>query len=179
VESVPGGFSAIYPVLKAMEESGRIRRGYFVAGFGATQFGSAGSLDLLRSYRDEPDEPETVMLAATDPANPYGALLKWPTPGLMRVPGASVILVNGLLGAYVGRGEKQLSVFLPEDEPMRGTVAREIARMLASLVTNGLRRALLIAQINDAPAAKSDLGSYLAEAGFAATAMGYQMRALR
>jgi len=179
VESVPGGFSAIYPVLKAMEESGRIRRGYFVAGFGATQFGSAGALDLLRSYRDEPDEPETVMLAATDPANPYGALLKWPTTGLMRVPGASVILVNGLLAAYVGRGEKQLSVFLPEDEPMRGTAAKEIARMLASLVTDGFRRALLIAEINDAPASKSDLGPYLAEAGFAATAMGYQMRAVR
>jgi ATP-dependent Lhr-like helicase len=119
------------------------------------------------------------MLAATDPANPYGALLKWPTPGLMRVPGASVIIVNGMLAAYVGRGEKQLSVFLPEDEPMRGTVAREIARMLASLVTNGFRRALLIAEINDAPASKSDLGPYLAEAGFAATAMGYQMRAIR
>jgi ATP-dependent Lhr-like helicase len=179
VESVPGGFSAIYPVLKAMEESGRIRRGYFVAGFGATQFGSAGALDLLRSNREEPDEPETVMLAATDSANPYGALLKWPAPGLMRVPGASVILVNGLLGAYVGRGEKQLSVFLPEDEPMRGTVAREIARVLASLVTNGSRRATLISEINDAPASKSSLGPYLAEAGFAATGLGYQMRALR
>jgi ATP-dependent Lhr-like helicase len=176
VESVPGGFSAIYPVLKAMEESGRIRRGYFVAGFGATQFGSAGALDLLRSYRDEPDEPETVMLAATDPANPYGALLKWPAAGLMRVPGASVILVNGMLGAYVGRGEKQLSVFLPEDEPMRGIVAREIATVLASLVTNGLRRAMLIGEINDAPAAKSPLGPYLAEAGFVHSALGYQMR---
>jgi ATP-dependent Lhr-like helicase len=179
VESVPGGFSAIYPVLKAMEESGRIRRGYFVAGFGATQFGSAGALDLLRSNREEPDKPETVMLAATDPANPYGSLMKWPAPGLMRVPGASVILVNGMLGAYVGRGEKQLSVFLPEDEPMRGTVAREIARVLASLVTNGVRRALLIGEINDAPASRSDLGPYLAEAGFMPSAMGYQMRALR
>jgi ATP-dependent Lhr-like helicase len=191
VEGIPGGFSAIYPVLKGMEESGRTRRGYFVAGFGATQFGSAGALDLLRSYRDEPDEPETVMLAATDPANPYGSLLKWPsiglaggltgglTRGLMRVPGANVILVNGMLAAYIGRGEKQLTTFLPENEPMRGIAAREIAKTLASLVTNGLRRAMLIAEVNDAPAAKSDLASYLAEAGFVPTAMGYQMRALR
>jgi Lhr-like helicases len=179
VESVPGGFSAIYPVLKGMEESGRTRRGYFVAGFGATQFGSAGALDLLRSFRDDPDEPETVMLAATDPANPYGSLLKWPIAGLMRVPGASVILVNGLLGAYVGRGEKQLSTFLPENEPMRGAVAREIAKTLASLVTNGTRRAMLIAEVNDGPVAKSDLAPYLAEAGFVPSAMGYQMRALR
>ena len=187
VEGIPGGFSAIYPVLKGMEESGRTRRGYFVAGFGATQFGSAGALDLLRSFRDDPDEPETVMLAATDPANPYGSLLKWPgigltgglTRGLMRVPGANVILVNGMLGAYIGRGEKQLSVFLPENEPMRGVVAREIAKTLASLVTNGTRRAMLIAEVNDEPAAKSDLAPYLAEAGFVPTAMGYQMRALR
>ncbi|MEA2163213.1 MAG: ATP-dependent helicase Lhr and Lhr-like helicase [Thermoanaerobaculia bacterium] len=179
VEGIPGGFSAIYPILKGMEESGRTRRGYFVAGFGATQFGSAGALDLLRSYRDEPDEPETAMLAATDPANPYGSLLKWPVAGLMRVPGASVILVNGLLSAYIGRGEKQLSTFLPENEPMRGIVAREIAKTLASLVANGTRRALLIAEVNGAAAAKSDLGSYLAEAGFVPTAMGYQMRAMR
>jgi ATP-dependent Lhr-like helicase len=176
VESIPGGFSAIYPVLKGMEESGRVRRGYFVAGFGATQFGSAGALDLLRAFRDEPEEPETVMLAATDPANPYGSLLKWPAAGLMRVPGASVILVNGMLAAYVGRGEKQLSVFLPEDEPLRSTVAREVARMLAGLVAGGRRRALLIADINDAPAAKSDLAPFLAEAGFVPTSMGYQMR---
>jgi hypothetical protein len=77
------------------------------------------------------------------------------------------------------RSRSSRSVFLPEDEPMRGTVAREIARVLGSLVTNGTRRALLIAEINDAPAAKSDLGSYLAEAGFAPTGMGYQMRAVR
>ena len=179
VESIPGGFSAIYPVLKGMEESGGTRRGYFVAGVGATQFGSAGALDLLRSFRDDPDEPETMMLAATDPANPYGSLLKWPAAGLMRVPGASVILVNGILGAYIGRGEKQLAVFLPEDEPMRGTVAREIAKLLAALVTNGMRRALLIAEVNDMPVAKSDLGPYLAESGFVPTAMGYQLRALR
>jgi ATP-dependent Lhr-like helicase len=77
MEQVPGGFSTLYPVLKAMEERGRLRRGYFVAGLGATQFALPGALDLLRSLRDVPDEVEVAVLSATDPANPYGATLPW------------------------------------------------------------------------------------------------------
>ncbi len=171
VESIAGGFSAIYPVLKGMEEAGRVRRGYFIAGFRATQFATAGAPDRLRSRRDEPEEPETLLLATTDPANPYGALLKWPAAGLMRVGGASVVLVNGALAAYVSRGEKNLAVFLPEDEPSRGMVGREVAKALASLVTTGARRALLIKEVND-----EAMGAFLAEAGFVKTAAGYQRR---
>src|SRR5262245_54509172 len=135
VEAVPGGFGLIYPVLKGLEENGRIRRGYFVAGLGATQFALPGALDLLRSLREKPDDPEIAVLAATDPANPYGAALKWPafapggasarqTPdrsggasaravpsetskmgrGPTRTVGATVILVNGSLAAYLARG---------------------------------------------------------------------------
>jgi ATP-dependent Lhr-like helicase len=178
VESIQGGFSAIYPVLKAMEEAGRVRRGYFVAGLGATQFATAGALDLLRSFRDEPEQPETLMLAATDPANPYGALVKWPAQGLTRSVGASVIIVNGALACYVTRGEKELKVFLPEDEPSRSIVARQVARALASLVENGVRRALLITEVNDEPIARSAIAPFLAEAGFKPTSMGYQMRAV-
>ncbi len=176
VESIYGGFSAVYPVLKAMEEGGRARRGYFVAGLGASQFATAGALDLLRSLRDEPDEPEVVMLAATDPANPYGALVSWPEAGLQRAVGASVILVNGALAAYVGRGEKQLNVYLPEDEPQRAIVARAIAAALASLVREGGRRALLIVEANGTPVSKSAIAPYLAEAGFQPSGLGYQMR---
>jgi ATP-dependent helicase Lhr and Lhr-like helicase len=171
VETIAGGFSAVYPVLKGMEEAGRIRRGYFIAGFGATQFASAGALDLLRSFRDEPEEPETLLLAATDPANPYGALLKWPAAGLMRVAGASVVLVNGALAAYLARGEKNLTVFLPEDEPWRGMVAREVSKALAALVTTGARRAMLLKEVG------ADVGPFLVEAGFVKTAMGFQRRA--
>src|SRR5204863_7660929 len=150
VESIAGGFSAIYPVLKAMEEAGRVRRGYFVAGLGATQFATAGALDVLRSFRDEPEEPETVLLAATDPANPYGALRTWPAQGLTRSVGASVILVNGALACYLTRGEKELKVFLPENEPSRSIVAREVSKALASLVETGIRRALLFTEVDDA-----------------------------
>ena len=178
LENIHGGFSAVYPVLKAMEDAGRIRRGYFVAGLGATQFASGGAIDLLRALREEPEKPETVMLAATDPANPYGAIVPWPeTKGMLsRSVGAEVILVNGLLACYISRGEKQFTVFLPEHEPLRSVVAREIARVLASLVADGRRRALLVSEINDEPAARSPLAPFLAEAGFVSTAMGMQIR---
>jgi ATP-dependent Lhr-like helicase len=116
------------------------------------------------------------MLAATDPANPYGALLAWPEAGLQRAVGASVILVNGRLAAYVSRGEKQLTVFLPEEEPELGIFGRGIAAMLARLVREGQRRALLVTTVNDDPVAKSVLGPYLVEAGFVSTSLGYQLR---
>ncbi len=78
-EGISGGFGAVYDVLKALEDAGRVRRGYFVGGVGATQFALPAALDLLRSLRDQPDEPEVVTLAATDPANPYGTTLRWPS----------------------------------------------------------------------------------------------------
>jgi ATP-dependent Lhr-like helicase len=77
-EGIAGGFGAIYEVLKAFEDAGRVRRGYFVGGVGATQFALPPALELLRSLRDVPDDPEVLVLAATDPANPYGTTLKWP-----------------------------------------------------------------------------------------------------
>ena len=110
------------------------------------------------------------MLAATDPANPYGALVKWPAQGLTRSVGASVIIVNGALACYVTRGEKELRVFLPEDEPSRSIVAKEVAKALASLVETGLRRALLFTDVSE------DIAPFLVEAGFKRTSTGYQMR---
>ena len=179
LENIYGGFSAVYPVLRAMEDAGRIRRGYFVAGLGATQFASAGAIDLLRSLRDEPEKPETILLAATDPANPYGAIAKWPESPytLSRSVGAQVILVNGMLACYISRGEKQFYVFLPEDQPVRNVVAREVAKKLASLVQQGRRRALLIAEVNNEPAVRSALAPFLVEEGFVSTGLGLQLRA--
>src|SRR4029079_2836188 len=112
-EGIAGGFSAVYDVLKAMEDAGRIRRGYFVGGVGATHFSMPAALELMRSFREAPEVPETIMLAATDPANPYGTMLKWPGlseaesaagRGPTRTVGSIVLLVNGTLGAYVPRG---------------------------------------------------------------------------
>lgn len=179
-ENIAGGFSAVYPVLKAMEDAGRIRRGYFVAGLGASQFGTGGALDLLRSFREAPDTPETVMIAATDPANPYGSIVRWPISPvpLTRSVGASVIVVNGMLAAYVLRGEKQLVVFLPEEEPTRSLIAREIANALATLVRGGARRAMLLTEADGKPVSRHAIAPFLAEAGFAPSGLGYQMRAV-
>ena len=84
-ERVAGGFAGVYKVLSAFEDTGRCRRGYFIEGLGAAQFGSAGAIDRLRTF-SEPDsgsgaKPAVVALAATDPANVYGAALPWPDAG--------------------------------------------------------------------------------------------------
>src|SRR5262249_20182141 len=132
IEQIPGAFGIVYPVLRQLEEGGRIRRGYFVAGLGAAQFALPGAVDLLRSLRDAPDETDVILLAATDPANPYGATLKWPLVDSVagrrasRTVGASVVLVNGALAAYLARGDRQLLAFLPESEPDRSKVGRAI-----------------------------------------------------
>jgi ATP-dependent Lhr-like helicase len=184
-EFVPGGFGAVYPVLKAMEESGRLRRGYFVAGLGATQFALPGALDLLRSLRDLPDEPEIAVLPATDPANPYGATLKWPPArgadaarGPTRTVGAFVVLVDGALAAYQARGERQLSTFLPEAEPARSRAARAVARVLIDRARTGPDgpRGMLIEEIDGAPPDTHPLKPFLVDAGFASSAGGLQAR---
>jgi ATP-dependent Lhr-like helicase len=183
-ESIRGGFSSVYEVLKAMEDAGRIRRGLFVAGLGAMQFAMPAALDLLRSVRDEPDEPQVVHLAATDPANPYGSLLRWPSSeaavregrGPTRTVGATVIVVNGRLAAYLGRGDRQLSVYLPDAEPARSSTARAVAQRLHDLATaaDAPRRGLLIADIDGTPIGEHPLAPFLVEAGFVRGAMGYQ-----
>jgi ATP-dependent helicase Lhr and Lhr-like helicase len=185
-EGIYGGFGAVYDVLKALEDGGRIRRGYFAAAVGATQFALPAALDLLRSLTTPPEEPEVVVLAATDTANPYGAILKWPTSsadadgggrGPTRTVGALVVIVNGMLAAYISRGARQLTVFLPEDEPARSSVARALAARLANLTRpDDTRLALLIGEINGIPASEHPMAAYLIDAGFSPSAMGFQMR---
>ena len=182
-EGLRGGFSTVYEVLKTMEESGRIRRGLFVGGLGAMQFALPAALDLLRSVRDEPESAQVAHLAATDPANPYGAILKWPAPpgppregrGPTRTAGATVILVNGRLAAYLARGDRQLSVYLPDAEPTRTNAARAVASRLFQLATAAEgRRGMLIAQVDAVDVGEHPLAPYLLEAGFVRGAMGFQ-----
>src|SRR5262249_51894034 len=159
--------------LRALEDAGRIRRGYFASGVGATQFALPAALDLLRSLKDLPDEAEVVILAATDPANPYGTILKWPDTSTKkstptRSAGSLVVLGNGALAAYVIRGARQLLAFLPDDEPGRSVAARGVARALA-------RMGLLVQEIDGAAAADHPLATYLVEAGFNPSAMGFQI----
>ena len=110
-EGLEGGFAGVYPVLKALEERGRVRRGYFVAGLGAAQFALPGAVDRLRSHR-EPGDCVHV-LAATDPAQPYGAALPWPESNgrPARAAGAHVVIIDGELAAYLERGGHSVSTF--------------------------------------------------------------------
>ena len=144
------------------------------------------AVDLLRSVRDEPEAPQTVYLAATDPANPYGAILKWPQRathsgardkrGPTRSAGAGVILVNGELAAYVGRADRQFLTFLPEDEPARSTVgARGRApRCSAWPPPRATARGMLIGEIDGVDVAAHPLAPFLLEAGFVKRATGFQ-----
>nr|MBA3914194.1 DEAD/DEAH box helicase [Terriglobales bacterium] len=182
-ENVPGGYNTLYPALKTMEDSGWVRRGMFVAGMGAAQFALTSAVDMLRSLRHEPEIPEAVHLAATDPANPYGSLLPWPrveaeSTSLSRSGGASVVLINGQLTAFMRRRNPALRVFLPENDPERTQFARELARKLAAvaLQRQTKRQGLLIGSVNEQPAGQHFMARFLEEAGFVPTALGFQMR---
>ena len=191
-EGVAGGFSLVYQVLSAMEAAGRIRRGYFVAGLGAAQFALPAALDLLRSLREPQEERRTVTLAATDPANPYGAIVRWPEPdgqaasddtsrGATRSVGARAILVDGFAGGYLRRGERELLLLAPGTEPARSRIIRETARELMRLAASREpgRRGMLLAEINGVPATTHPSARLFTEEGFATTAMGLQARTER
>ena len=187
-ENIPRGYLAVYPALKTMEDSGWIRRGMFVAGMGAAQFAATAAVDMLRGFRAEPATAEVVFLAASDPANPYGALLPWPRSendpagaahhGMSRTSGACVILLNGSLAAFLRRRNQTLRIFLPENEPERTQFARELAKKFAELAVRwqGRRSGLLIGEINGAPAREHFVARFLTDFGFIDTAMGFQMR---
>lgn len=200
VEGVRGGFAGVYRVLSRFEESGRARRGYFVEGLGAAQFATGPTIDRLRTYARDLDDDERVdpdrkrealTLAATDPANPYGASLPWPTgdavdddadtsegaakttgrghrPG--RKAGALVTTVDGKLAVYVERGGKSVLTFT--DDPADLSAA---AASIAGTVRTGLRK-LAVERVDGAFVLESPLGGALREAGFTATPQGLRLR---
>ena len=178
-EEVPGGFSAVYPVLKALEEAGRIRRGYFVAGLGGLQFALPGALDRLRALREpDPDAPLAVVLAAADPANPYGAALAWPRSEdarLARSAGPHVVLVDGVVAAVVSRGARQVAALLPDDEPARSRAAAAAARALRRWCEATSRPALGWAVGEAEALAESPLAPFLAEAGLVRSGPGFRL----
>jgi ATP-dependent helicase Lhr and Lhr-like helicase len=188
-ERVAGGFAGVYKVLSAFEDSGRCRRGYFIEGLGAAQFGSAGAIDRLRTFA-EPDsatsgaKPVVVALAATDPANVFGAALPWPDPvdaGRAghrpgRKAGALVVTVDGALTVYVERGGRTLltwdddvEVLTPAmtalaDAARRGALGRLTVEKAdgQALIGSGGETAVRLA---------------LSAAGFVATPKGLRLRA--
>ncbi len=188
-EDVPGGFAMLYKVLTAFEDAGRCQRGYFVESLGGAQFAVASTVDRLRSYLDgvDPQRPEyqAVVLAAADPANPYGAALPWPArtseddgparPG--RKAGALVVLVDGELAWFLERGGRSLLGFT--DDPDANYAA---ATAIAELVGAGRVGSIVVERVNGAPVldphatAPALVVAALSEAGFARTPRGLRLR---
>ena len=200
-ERVPGGFGALYPVLRAMEETGQCRRGYFVEGLGAAQFALPGAVDRMRAIADSvlassagqgvdtngavyaprrpPAEPAVVVLAAADPANAYGAALPWPprpddAPGGHRPgrkAGALVIMVAGTLVLYVERGGKTLLSWT-YDPALLGPAAAA----LAGAVRAGALGKLTVERADGGGVYDSPLAQALEAAGFRPTPRGLRLR---
>ena len=169
-EGVPGGFAGVYPVLKAMEESGRVRRGYFVSGMGGAQFALPGAVDRLRASRAgiagtggrETAAGQVTVIAATDPANIFGVALPWPVKGPTRVPGAYVVHVDGVASAYLERGGKGIVALRETD----GTWEEAAVGALAKLVAGGRWRRLAIQRYPE------EMAGALHAAGFVPTPKG-------
>lgn len=167
-EGYPGGFSSLYPVLAHLEETGRVRRGYFVETLGGSQFALPGAVDRLRSG----GEPWLAALAATDPANPYGATLPWPDledTRLARDAGAYVFLWGGELIGYLDKGRRNLTV-LAEDTTTYGHLGRGLSSVAAR------HRRITVNTVNGRPAPKSPLAPTLVEWGFATAPKGLTYR---
>src|SRR5467141_660466 len=161
-EGWPGGFASLYPVLRAMEESGRIRRGYFVEGLGGSQFALPGAVDRLRALREQGDG--VIALAACDPANAYGSVLAWPrSDGRMaRAAGAYCVLDGGKLVLYLERGGRSLLT--------AGEVSIEHLKALIAMAVPAGR--VELQKVDGIPVVESPLNALLREAGFTSTHRG-------
>ncbi|MFD9735415.1 ATP-dependent helicase [Umezawaea sp. NPDC059074] len=182
-ERVTGGFSGVYRVLRAMEESGQVVRGYVVEGLGAAQFAARGAVDRLRALSRPPGQdhlgtPEAVVLAAADPAQPYGAALDWPAPigdgkhRPARKAGALTVLVDGVAVLYVERGGRSLLSFTEDEETLRAA-----AGSLSRAVRDGWLGQLAVQRTDGENALGTRLAGVLQEAGFRATPKGLRLRA--
>lgn len=166
-ESWTGGFQSLYPVFKAMEDSGKLRRGHFVRGLSGAQFAYAGIVDRLRAARKEGRAPEALALAACDPANAYGTLLPWPESSSSATPrraaGCSVILVDGVPVLFADRSVSSLTTFAGSrsDEAERAA-----AQALRRLFDDRTRTQLRVERIDGQAARESRWAQVLAQAGF-------------
>jgi ATP-dependent Lhr-like helicase len=173
-EDLAGGFGAVYPVLREMEERGRVRRGYIVEGLGGAQFALPGAIDRLRALRRESGasrRPEAagILLAATDPAQPFGSALPWPRDEARhraspsRSAGAYVVCVDGDLVLFLERGGRSLLTFPPFDD---GEIAELALDALSDLTRDGRVRRLQVERIDDIAVATSPHRAQLEAHGF-------------
>ena len=167
-EGVPGGYGAVYGELKALETLGLCRRGYFVEGLGGAQFALGGAVERLRELRPKDgEEAEQLVLAAADPAQPYGAAIPWPKRAgarAARVAGAHVVLLGGEPALYVERGGRSL---VPLREPNEEWLRPAIAALVAHVKAGGAKR-LAVERFDSEPVGETEIMPLLLEAGFLA-----------
>jgi ATP-dependent Lhr-like helicase len=168
-EGIPGGYGAVYAELRALETLGLCRRGYFVQGLGGAQFALGGAVERLRELRPrEGEEPQPLVLAAADPAQPYGASLPWPKRAAgraARVAGAQVVLLGGEAGLFVERGGKTL---LPLREPEDDWLPVALSALVEHTRRAGRGRRLAVERFDGEPVVESAVMPLLVEAGFVA-----------
>jgi ATP-dependent helicase Lhr and Lhr-like helicase len=167
-EGIPGGYGAVYGELRALETLGLCRRGYFVEGLGGAQFALGGAVERLRELRPrDGEEAEPLVLAAADPAQPYGAALPWPKRAgarAARVAGAYVILLGGEPALYVERGGRSL---VPLREPEEAWLRAALAALVAHVKGGGAKR-LAVERFDGQPVGETEVISMLIDAGFVA-----------
>jgi len=165
-EGIPGGYGAVYAELKALETLGLCRRGYFVEGLGGAQFALGGAVERLRELRPrEDEEPDALVLAAADPAQPYGAALPWPKRAgarAARVAGAHVVLLGGEPALFVERGGRSL---VPLRDPDDTWLRPALEALVAHVRARGLKR-LAVERFDGEPVTDSEAMPLLIEAGF-------------
>ncbi|MDD7963195.1 Lhr family ATP-dependent helicase [Microbacterium thalli] len=177
-EGVPGGFAQVYRVLAGFEEAGHCRRGYVIETLGAAQFAASVTVDRLREFAALADPPprRAVTLAATDPANPYGAALGWPAlegvshrPG--RKAGGVVVLVDGALTLYLERGGRSALAFHDDDEVLTAAAADLVRTAQARRLDT-----LTVEQVNGEFVYGTATGRALRAAGFVESSRGLTLR---
>ncbi|MET0562880.1 MAG: helicase-related protein, partial [Gaiellaceae bacterium] len=165
-EGIPGGYAAVYGELKALETLGLCRRGYFVEGLGGAQFALGGAVERLRELRPQDgEEPETLVLAAADPSQPYGASLPWPKRAgarAARVAGAHVILLGGEPALFVERSGRSL---VPLRDPEEDWLRTALDALVAHVRATGAKR-LAVERFDGEPVTESECVSLLIDAGF-------------
>lgn len=186
-ENVLGGFALAYKVLTRFEEVGKAMRGLIIDGLGAAQFSTPAVIDRLRALADSPDvegwpsgtqQPEVYVLAAVDPANPYGAALPWPESGPTRSAGSLVVLIDGLCEAYLTRGGRTLTIFEPPTGLEYSDVVPLVVAALEQAMNANMMKRIVIEKVNGEAVIGSEWAQMLRVAGARVTPKGVRISAM-
>ncbi|PLV48213.1 ATP-dependent helicase, partial [Erwinia sp. B116] len=176
-ENVPGGFPALQPVFRGMEDTGRVMRGRFVLGLGAAQFAERTTVDRLRELAEQPPSvPTPVALSAVDPANPFGTILPWPSHASLMRParraGALIVIDDGHIVLYLPQGGRQLFTYIDPDDAAQTEVIAAALAALSTALSREKRNRFTLELVNGVPVRMSKLAPALKVIGFSSAPKG-------